>query len=301
MAKAAQRVVSDREKSTARVVGTARRFARSTARELRKLLAPELAEGETMPDLVALQELMASALERRIRRLVTSVDVLAELERQDALLRARRDVAVSLLHHQVGNVRNLVASRLERKIARIFLPLKGETSRDPLVLLRQADRTVERLRDVTEHPQTAGFCHAERERHAAPLAEKAENLRRRDAQARRSAKGLDGARLDRRRALEEFNQVFIKIAGWFEHTYRAIDRDDLADAVRPSRQYPGRTVAEIREHATEAEAGVGAAPASPEPEPAPPALPFDPLRHIARALGFRVSPEGNRRQAGGRR
>ncbi len=300
MAKAAQRVVSDREKSTARVVGTARRFARSTARELRKLLAPELQEGEEMPDLVALQELMASALERHMRRLVTAHDVLSELERQDAELRARRNLAVSLLYHEVGGVRNLVAGRLAPEIARVFLPLEGETSREPLVLLRQADRTVELLRDFTHRPQTAAFSDAERERHAAPLAEKANVLRRRDAQARRSAKSLDLARLDRRRALEEFNRVFIRIAGWLEHTYRAIDRDDLADAVRPSRQYPGRTVAEITERAAAVEAEPEPA-VEEEPEPASPPLPFDALRHIARALGFRVPPEGKRRAEDGRR
>lgn len=298
MAKASKRVVSDREKSTARVVGTARRFAASTARELRKLLAPELLEGEEMPDLVAIQELMAKALERRLRLLVTADDVLTELERQDAVLRAKRDVAVDQLYHEVGNVRSLVAGRLAPKIGRIFLPLKGETSREPVTLLRQADRTVERFRDFTHSPQTAGFCDAERERHAAPLAERADILRRCDAQARRSAKGLDSARLDRRRALEGYNQIFIRVAGWFEHTYQGIGRDDLAEAVRPSRQYPGRTLAEIKE-CSAAKAEVEPA-VEPEPEPVSPPLPFDPLRHIARALGFRVSEE-KRRGAGGRR
>ncbi len=301
MAKAEKRVVSDRETSTTRVVGTARRYARSTARELGKLLAPELAGGEKMPDLVALQELMARALEGRLRRLVTAADVLTVLERQDAVLRVKRDVAVGVLNGEVGSLRNLVDGRLSPAVARLFLPLKIETSREPLTLLRQADLAVGQLRDCTRHPQTAGFCDAERERHAAPVAEKADVLRRRDHEARGSAKGLDVARRDRRQALEEFNDVFVRVATWFEYTYRAIDRDDLADAVRPSKQYPGRTLAEIKERAAggKAEADTGAAPA--EPEPAPPPLRFDPLRHIARALGFGASPEGDRRQAGGRR
>ncbi len=301
MAKAAKCVVSDRETSTTRVVGTARRHARATARELGKLLAPELAEGEKMPDLVALQELMARALEGRLRRLVTADDVLTELERQDAVLRAKRDVAVDLLNGEVGDLRNLVAGRLGPEIARVFLPLKGETSREPLTLLRQADLAVGQLRDFTRSPRTAGFSDAERERHAAPLAEKADVLRRRDHEARGSAKGLDGARRDRRQALEEFNDVFFRVAKWFEVTYRAIDRDDLADAVRPSKQYPGRTLAEIRERAAAAKAGSAAGAAPAEPEPASPPLRFDPLRHLARALGFGASLEGDRRQAGGRR
>ena len=300
MAKAAQSVVSDRETSTATVVGTARRFADYTARELGKLLAPELADGEEMPDLIAIQELMASALERRLRLLITAADVLTQLEHQDTALRAWRDNAVDFLYREVGGVRKLVAGRLAPEIARTFLPLKGETSREPATLLRQADRVVDLLRNVAHSPQTANFSHAERVRYAAPVAEKADVLRRRDDQARRSAKGLDLARLDRRRALKDFNQVFIRVAGWFEHTYRAIDRDDLAEDVRPSKQYPGRTLAEVRKRAAavKAEAAVEAAA---EPEPAPPALPFDPLRHIARALGFRASPEAKRRQAGGRR
>ncbi len=286
MAKAAKHVVTERKKSTARVVRVARRFAASTARELRKLLAPELAKGEEMPDLVFLQELMAEALQRCLRRLMRADVALADLEREDAKLRRQRDASLRVLHRQLGDLRTLVTGRLGREPSRTFLGLKGESSRDPIVLLRQADRAVERLRDFEKKPRGAGFSDAERERRAAPLAEQADVLRQVDRQVGCAAKDLDAARLDRRRALADFNQVFIRIAFWFEQTYRAIGRDDLADKVRPSKQYPGRTAAEMKERSR---------PAAAEPEPAARLLSFDPLRHVARALGFRNVAASDRR------
>ncbi len=210
-------------------------------------------------------------------------DDLADLERRDAILRRRRDASLRKVYRELGDLRNLLKGWLGREPSRVFLGLRSDSSRDPVVLLRQADRAVARLRDRAKKPRGVGLCEAERQRWAAPLAEKAETLRRRDHRVRTSAKTLDAARMDRRRALADFNQIFTGVAEWFERTYRLINRDDLADVVQPSKQYPGRTAAEMKErlHAGADVAGR--------------LLSFDPLRGVARILGLHGVAAGNRR------
>ena len=100
MARPAKHVVTDRKKSTAKVVRLVERYTRSTARKLRKLLAPVLAEGEELPDLVLLQTLMARVLGRCLRQLVEADDALRELLRQDITVRQQRDAAVKTLDRE---------------------------------------------------------------------------------------------------------------------------------------------------------------------------------------------------------
>ncbi|MCP4492136.1 MAG: hypothetical protein GY820_33235, partial [Gammaproteobacteria bacterium] len=47
------------------------------------------------------------------------------------------------------------------------------------------------------------------------------------------------ARLERKRALESFNDTFVLIAGLFEALYLVTGRPDRAKWVRPSKQHPG--------------------------------------------------------------
>ncbi len=286
MAHAAKHVVTDRKKSTARVVRLVRRNAASTARKLRDFLSPELEEGKPMPDVAYLQQLAAAALERHLRRLVDADAALHKLVRRDARLLRRRDRVMRVLRRDLGDLRTLVTGRLGREPGRRFLGLRGETSRDPMALLTQGDRAVARLRNLENQLVDADFSEVQRERWAAPLAEGTETLRLADGEARRSVKQIDIARLKRRQALAEFNRVFILIAGWFESHYLLIGRQDLADAVRPSKQYPGRTAAEMKKRSRPGTAEVGTIARL---------LSFEPLRRVARALGGQNASADGRR------
>ncbi len=79
------KAILDRKKSAVAIVAASQRWATDTAERLAELLRPELAEGETLPDLALLLRLLGRALARRWRRLEA-----ADQERERAVERRRR-------------------------------------------------------------------------------------------------------------------------------------------------------------------------------------------------------------------
>lgn len=235
--------VADRHKSVSEVLCSVRRFERSTARLLGELLAPELEDGRPLPDFVYLQRLLAAALDRCWRRLLDADEACHDARAHRRGLIDERDEGVRELYREVVDLRILLRGRFGAEPSKRFIGVRGATSRDPVVLLRQGDRAVARLRalDRPLPPSRFRLSAALRARWARPLAAAAAVLRALVDRVVTAAKRVDAARLHRRRALEDFNGAFVLIAGWFEATYRLTGRDDRADGVRPSRQYPGLT------------------------------------------------------------
>ena len=235
--------VTDRKQAVDEVLSVHRRFARPTARALAQLLTPELEDGRSLPDLLHLQQLAARALERRWHRLHS-----ADEARHDALayrhaVIARRDEQVSLLYREIVDLRSVLRGRFGAARSRNFIGLRGHTSRDPMAILTQADRAVSRLRDPGRplpHSRLP-VSDAARERWAVPVAETADAMRVIARHVVTAIKNADLARRERKLALAEFNRVFVLLAGWFESLYRLAGRDDWAELVRPSKQYPGLT------------------------------------------------------------
>ncbi|MCP3958421.1 MAG: hypothetical protein GY719_11260 [bacterium] len=250
--------VTDRKKSVDEVLSANRRFARSTARALAKLLTPELEDGRPLPDLLYLQQLAARALERRWHRLHD-----ADEARHDALadrhaVIVTRDEQVGLLYRELVDLRSILRGRFGAARSKNFIGLRGHTSRDPTAILTQADRAVTRLRDP-ERPLPSSkipVTNAARARWAVPVAEAADALRATARHVVAAIKNADLARRERKLALAEFNRVFVLIAGWFEGLYRLAGREDRAELVRPSRRHPGKTYLEVKK-AERAAAGPG--------------------------------------------
>lgn len=230
-----------RKKAAAVVSAASRRWAAPTAETLEERLRPELAEGETMPDLELVQRLLGRALDREWRRL-ESAD---EAQLAAAARRGRRKAGVAealvALYRRVVDLRRLMTAVVGAVRARRLLGLAGKTSADPVVLLRQAGQAVARLRDAALVPAPAAYQPSarDRERWAKPVEAAARVLESARASASIDAKELQAAVAARRRALADFNVAFVELAGWLEATYRAARRSERAGAVRPSRRRPG--------------------------------------------------------------
>lgn len=140
------KAVRDREVSVTSLLSRSRRWGPSTAARLEELLRSELAEGETLPDLEILQELFRRALARRWRRLATAEEThhKARERRREAL--ADLDDAVRGLYRRMVDLRRILKGVFGVAASRRLLSLRGDTSRDPVVLLRQAARAAARLR-----------------------------------------------------------------------------------------------------------------------------------------------------------
>jgi hypothetical protein len=82
--------------------------------------------------------------------------------------------------------------------------------------------------------------------------------------------------------------AFVTVAGWLEATYHVAGREDRAEAVRPSRQRPGRLVQEVRRSARRS-ALKRSKKAAREQAAAPQVVPLAPLRQVVRFFSGRGS------------
>ncbi len=277
--------ITDRQKSMLQLRAAHHRNARPTGGAFADLLTPLLAAGEQLPDLELMQNLLLRLLEQAWQRLSTTDEACRELlERQGSSV-VERDVATSRLYREVVDLRRMLTGMLDRESTAWLLGLRGNTAQDPVVLLRQAGRATGRLYDpdrpMPPSPRPSPVCDraTDRARWAKPVAGAAEHLQRLVDAVARTAKEIDAARLERRQALEDFNQTFIAAASWLVATYHLVGHDHRAAAVRPSRQYPGRTARDVRQKTRKRTAS------SPEKTAKP--LPFPKLRPILRFLGGR--------------
>ncbi len=284
--------ILDRQKSILNVRRAQSRNAAPTAAALADLLAPELRDGERLPDFDLSQELFVRALERRWQRLTAAEEARLDAEQRLARQVELRDEAVSRLYHEVGHLRMVLKGIFGAEAAALLIALTGDTSRDPLRLLRQAWRAVGLLLDVSLPlpPSKAPRSEDDRRRWAAPVAAAAKALEPLVEAASLATKALDAARLERKRALESFNAAFVGIAGWLAATYLVSGREVWAQAIQPSGWRKGLTHAVARKQRPKAAQApdVKAEPArAGAAEPAPKAtgesaqvLPFEPLRRF---------------------
>ncbi len=236
------RAVLDRKKSAATIVAASERWAAATARVLEKLLRPELAEGETMPDLKLLQRLLGRALARRWKRLEA-----ADQARERAVERRRRRrgeqlAARAKLYRRMVDLRRLLGGVFGGEACRRVLGIAGETSRDETVLLRQARHATACLADDGRGLPPAPFVPTADDlaRWRGPIEAAAESLQAVSGLAADGGKDLEAAGVDLRRAIADYDSVFLRVAGLLGAAYSGAGRDQRAGAVRPSRRRLGR-------------------------------------------------------------
>lgn len=139
--------VVNRQRVGEALITTARTHAHPVGERLQTHLAAVLDVGETLPDFILLQELLARYLETRLDALVAS-DALAHAGRQTASeARERRDRELGELYETIRALRAGFAGILGHAAAARLLGVRGVTARHALGLLCQARRVLQRLRE----------------------------------------------------------------------------------------------------------------------------------------------------------
>jgi hypothetical protein len=208
--------VRHREVSARELVAASKRLRHLAAGELTGLLEPALAPGETMPDLALVQELCGRVVEMRRQKLRDADEAHNAKVTEHRRLIAKRDDALADLYRELGDLRTVFRGTFGAEQANLFLCIAGETSRDPEALPRQADRAIRRLRDHSRALPPAKYppSDAARASWGELLAAKTAASRKAHSRASLAAKELDSAAAARQRALDDFNDVFARLAGW---------------------------------------------------------------------------------------
>ncbi len=235
------KAILDRKKSSASIVAASRRWASATAEGLEELLRPELADGETLPDLELLQQLLGRALARRWRRLEA-----ADQARQRAAARRRRHAAElaaarAALYARVVDLRRLMRGVFGGGACRRLLGIAGATSRDDVVLLRQASHLAASLSGAQNLPP-ASFepTAADLARWRSPVETAVATLRTASDLAAGSTRELEAAGVELGQAITDFDRVLLRVGSTLDGAYTGAGREERRAAVRPSRRRLGR-------------------------------------------------------------
>lgn len=142
----ASKGVTDRQKVAGAIMAAARTHAERVGEQLRETLSVVLEKGETFPDQTLFLRLLARYLEMRTGSIVTADETHLRELGDDRGPRRRRDEAAAALYSAVVGIREALNGAYGRERAKELLNIDGETSDEPVVLLRQANRTLEVLR-----------------------------------------------------------------------------------------------------------------------------------------------------------
>lgn len=143
----ASRLVSRRQKVRKAVAATTRVYAEKAAAALTDRLSPLLEEGETLPDLTLLQELLLRLVRSAEKDMLAADTVNLKEQAPDAVLRSQRDELVSALYTHMVEVRLAVAGILGSSVVDEVMRITGATSQDPEHLIRQVQQVIGHLRN----------------------------------------------------------------------------------------------------------------------------------------------------------
>ena len=147
---------SQRQLEATDLASSARRFKDQVQRGLTTFLAPQLREGETMPDLVFFQELIGRALEASGSTVIDLDGRQTGELRNAAVLRARRNELAAALRKQMSDVRYLLERSLEGGVVKASLRKRRLSKVKPALLVLGARDLLGTLRDPQLAAQLAG-------------------------------------------------------------------------------------------------------------------------------------------------
>ncbi len=230
------KMVTDRQRTALALRAAALDGAGLVTAALGNELRKELDEGETLPELSFLQELLA----RRLARLATAV-VFADEEIQGetsdlAAIKSEKASAAGELFEALFRLRSLVTGLHGSAASGAILGLGPRLPRDPMIVQRLAERALSKVAEPGfEAPPPAdgapGFDLAATVRR---LEEPAARLRR-ALEAESREKRLAERRVIRKRdRLDDFDRAYRGTAGMLKAMYVMAGLDELAQKVRPS-------------------------------------------------------------------
>lgn len=137
--------ITDRQRVAKGISATARTHAQEVADRLQEVLTPALEEGESLPDLVGFQQILARYLEMRSDAIVAAEEEHLKEQHDDLEPRRRRDEAAASLVRTLVVIRQVLAGAFGSDTIPELVGLEGSTASEPVLLLRQANRVLQRL------------------------------------------------------------------------------------------------------------------------------------------------------------
>lgn len=268
------KMVTDRQKTANELLGVLDSHAEEANTAFAALLGTELRDGEVVPDLVFLQELLRRRLDKLDLELVAADEANLKEKKEDFEQRLKRDSAASEVSSLLSRLRAGFDATCGSGTCARILGIEGTVPRDPVVLARLAARVLAHLRagGVEKADSLGGFRWDPQEwidLLEGPTKELQSSTRHLARERQDSVSSL----LRKTEAMEAYDRTYLSLARVMENLFRYTGLDGLAERVRPSKR-TSEAEAEVPEEAPEelAEEASKAMLSAPEPQPAAPEL-----------------------------
>ncbi|MEM7585782.1 MAG: hypothetical protein AAF560_20500 [Acidobacteriota bacterium] len=243
---------SDREKACRFVLAALSQQSQELSQKLQALYQPFLDEGDPVPDFLGTLTALGRGIKKAILEVIRADTVLFTANAALAATRQARSDRTADLSRLIIGLRQ-ACNALFRDLSVQELGFDQRTAQDPVPLLIQAERIVERLRggSASEVEHVFEGDDFDPARYADQIEQKAAGLREAlDAfvEARRHSEKV---MLEKRALTGEYDTLFLHGARTFESYCRLVGKADLADRVRPSESRKGRTEIEPEETGSE--------------------------------------------------
>jgi len=240
--------VTDRQKAATFVLSVFQVQGPSVADDLTELFRPHFEPGEE-PGFASSISGSARTLRATITDLVASDEAhYAEKAVFSGLLDERAQVTAELKRLLVG-LRRIVFGQHD-KVDLGRLGFGGETSREPLPLLRQGERIVavldgdgDELAEILGDPLFAGAVFDPR-LYRGEIRQAVAALRSVLDRIGKAQRRVERAYLTKKEKTKLHDRLFLREARGFADWCRLVARDELAERIRPSASRPGRTAKE---------------------------------------------------------
>lgn len=238
--------ITDRQKAATYVLSVFQVQGPSVADELAELFRPHFEPGED-PGYAGSISSSARTLRAAIADAIAADEAhYAEKAKLSGLIEERSRIVASLKRLLVGLRRTVLGQHDQADLGR--LGFGGETAREPIPLLRQAERIIAvldggDLDDLLGEPlfSKASFDPEPFHDEIRQAAKKLRSFLDRIGEVRREA---ERAYLHKKQKTKLYDRLFLREARGFADWCRLVGRGELADRIRPSSSRPGRTETE---------------------------------------------------------
>lgn len=238
----ASKQVTDRQKSAESVIAIGETQASAMGAALTAQLQPHVRDGETLPDMGLLAQLLARTLSRRRDELVAA-DQAHETElADDAPARQERDTKTQSLFGRLVELRELLQGLFGAELVQAVMPT--HTPADPVVLSRFAGEVIAALSATAFPPPRLPGAALDIPALVADLQQRRDELDAQLALVALEAREAQATLVARNRAMDAYDQVFAGVTTTLSGMLQLAGEHELASRVRPTRRRTGRPAAD---------------------------------------------------------